>query len=445
MSRSPETVHRPTFPWPENILGPRPGLKEINVLCWAMFCLCVVAPACIALTIQYKQGDLYFNKTPVDFIYFYGTGQIANTHPPMDIYNYDLQLAKFNSIRTVKDGVYGRAPYPPFVPEFFRIFANLSFDKAFLLWVSISLLLYLSGLWILLKEFFPEDRLIRSVTLCFALAFAPFLMSTLSNGQLSSIALFFTSVAIVQERRGRFVLSGLALSVLTYKFTLLVWAIPMLLLTRRFKTLGGFAAGSGILGLIASLFTGLEIWPVYLRFLNSFGKTTGVYGKNSIILWKYVDLNSFSYAIPGGRSRIALVLMGCMVIAIVSWLVVVLWRSANGDRRQQTLAWSVAILWTMLANVYYPNYDSVLLVPAVVVCLSALRERQWRGALNLVVTLSIVTFAIGWFTEPLAKRYGVQLLTLAIMSLAVTATYLLQRISAGQPSVAPLTSVAQAG
>jgi hypothetical protein len=443
MNRSPETLHRPLFPWPA-VLGPRPGLKEIHVLCWAMFCLCILVPQCIALVSQYRAGNLYLEKDPVDFVYFYGTGQIANTHPPLDIYNYDLQLAKFNSIRLIKEGMYGRAPYPPFVPEFFRIFSNLSFDKAFLLWAAVSLLLYLSSLMILLKEFFPEDSLVRSITICFSLAYSPFLMSTLSNGQLSSIALFFMSMAIVQERRGRLVLSGLALSVLTYKFTLLVWIIPMLVLTRRLKTLAGFVAGAGLLTVVTTLVTGVRIWPVYVRFLNSFGKTTGVYGKNSIILWKYVDLNSFSYAVPGGRSRIALGLIACMVTAIVIWVVTVLWRSGKSNRDQQMLAWSVAILWTMLANVYYPIYDSVLIVPAVAICLWYLREVEWRGALSLVVTLSIMTFAVGWFTEPVAKRSGVQMLTFAIMSLAVTSTYLLQKAKAGQPSVSTLTPVAQA-
>ena len=444
MTPPAQAPRRSMILWPEKILGPRPGLKEIGVLCWAIFCLCIVAPTCIALAIQYKYGKLYFEKDPVDFVYFYGTGQIANTHPALDIYNYGLQLEKFNNIRTMKKGMYGQAPYPPFIPEFFRIFSNLSFDKAFLLWVLISLLLYLTGLGMLLKEFFPENRLERSITLCFALAFSPFLLSTLSNGQLSSIAVFFSCVALVEERRGKPVLSGLALSVFTYKFTLLVWMLPMLVLTRRFKTLGGFAAGTSILGLISTLFAGVKIWPFYFVFLNSFKENSGVFGENSIVLWKYVDLNSFSYAVPGGRSRLALGLLGCVVIAIVAWIVVVLWRSANGDRSHQALAWSVAILWTMLVNIYYPIYDSILLVPAVVVCLAEIREMQWRRAFRLVVALSIATFAIGWFTESVAKRDGVQLLTLAIMSLAITATYLLQKIGDRQ-AVADLTRVAQAG
>jgi hypothetical protein len=445
MDKPPQEMRRPTILWPESILGPRPGLKEIHVLCWALFFLCVLAPRCIALVAQYREGNLYMEKNPVDFVYFYGTGHIANTHPALDIYNYDLQLSEFNSLRPIKQGMYGRAPYPPFIPEFFRIFSNLSFDKAFVLWACVSLLLYLAGLRMVLREFFPEDRLKRSMIVCFALAFSPFLMSTLGNGQLSSVGLFFACAAIVEERRGRPVLSGLLLSVLTYKFTLLVWLIPMLVLSRRFKTLAGFTAGAGILGLISSMLAGFKIWPVYLRFLNSFGKTTGVYGKNSIILWKYVDLNSLSYAVPGGRTRIALGLLGCMVMAIVIWLIVVLWRSAKVGRSQQALAWSVAILWTMVANLYYPIYDSILLAPAIVVCLSALRDTRRAAAFNLVVKLSIATFAIGWITEPIAKEYGVQLLTFAILSLAVCATFLLQQAGVEDTSVTPLRPVAQAG
>jgi hypothetical protein len=44
-----------------------------------------------------------------------------------------------------------------------------------------------------------------------------------------------------------------------------------------------------------------------------------------------------------------------------------------------------------------------------------------------MVTLAVLTFAIGWFTEPVAKQSGVQLLTMAILAIAITLTGVLQR------------------
>ena len=436
------TEHRSFIPWPEKVLGPCPGLKEINLLCWGLFCLCVVLPACVVLALQYKAGKLYFERTPVDFVYLYGGGQIANTHPAVDGYNYPLQVEVFNRIVQMESGnTYGVSPYPPFVYQFFRLFAKLSFQNAFLLWFAISLLLYIAGVRMVLKEFLPQNRVGRSLILCFALASFPYLADTLGGGQMSPVGLFFMSLAIVQERKGRLFLSGLALSVLLYKPTLLLFAIPMLVLTRRFRTLLGFMAGGGILVLISSLLAGVGIWPAYAHLLQSFGRSTGVAGQKRR-LWKYVDLNSFSYAVPHGRSEVALALLGCFVVAIVIWVAVVLWRSAGGNPTDQVLTWAVAISWSMLINVYYPNYDSILLVIVVAICLSALRELQWSGAFSLALTLAVLTFAIGWFTEPVAKRYGVQLLTFVILAWAIATTLLLQstKRSIAATESAPLAS-----
>lgn len=438
MNAQPDTQRQTFFPWPEKVLGPRPGLKEINLLCWGLFCLCVVAPACIVLALQYRTGSLYFEKTPVDFVYLYGGGQIENTHPAVDVYDYQLQVDVNNRIVPMESGsTYGVSPYPPFVYQFFRLFAKLSFENAFLVWFAISLLLYVAGVRMVLKEFLPQDRVGRSLILCFALASLPFLMDTLGAGQMSPVGLFFMSLAIVQERRGRPFLSGLALSVLLYKPTLLLFAIPMLVLTRRFRTLLGFMAGCGILAMISTLLAGAGIWPAYAHLLQSFGRSTGVTGQKRR-LWKYVDLNSFSYAVPHGRSSVALALLACFVVAIVIWVAVVLWRSAGGDRIDQVLAWAVAIVWSMLINVYYPNYDSILLVIVVAVCLSTLRELQWSGAFSLVLTLAVLTFAIEWFTEPVAKRYAVQLLTFVILAWAATTTLLLQNAKRTVATTAPV-------
>lgn len=415
--------HRTHLPWPR-ILGPRPGLKEINVVCWALFCMCIVAPSVVIFTMQMRAGNL-----SVDFVYFYGIGQIAKTHPAIDVYDYRLQQDVFNKIQPKHDGLYGPSPYPPFVSQFFRLFATLSFEHAFFLWSAISLVLYLAGITLALRAFFPDDPLTQSLVSCLALAFSPFLVNTIGNGQLSSIGFFFLVLALLAERRSRPILSGLALSVLIYKPTLLLIFLPMLVITRRLKTLLGLTAGAGALFLIATFLGGVRIWPTYLHFLDSFGRASGIHGQSSLRLWKYVDLNSFSYAVRDGRSRIALAFLVCFVMAVAIWAGVAWWKSAGDNDPQQSLAWAAAIAWTMLVNVYVPIYDSILIVIAIIISLSALRRLKWMRARDWVVFLAVSMFAIAWMTEPVAKRYGVQLLTLALLAFAVTITYLLQRAS----------------
>lgn len=42
--------------WLETILGPRPGLKELNVVCWGLFVAGFVIPVTAYLWIRYKSG-----------------------------------------------------------------------------------------------------------------------------------------------------------------------------------------------------------------------------------------------------------------------------------------------------------------------------------------------------------------------------------------------------
>lgn len=440
MSEKADTQHRSPGLWPQSLLGPPPALKEINLLCWALFCLCIVAPACFSLFVQAKTNNYTYRHSPVDFVYFYGTAEIANSHPAADIYDYRLQFDTFNSILRLPHGKYGPSPYPPFVPEFFRLFTVFSFGRAYLLWVIITLSLYIAGVVLLCREFLPEDRIKRSLILCFALAYYPFLRNTLASGQLSTVALFALALALIQERKGRRFLSGVLLALLLYKFTLLLLIVPMLLLTRRWKTLAGFAAGAGVLGGISTVMVGLRIWPAYIRFLGSFGRASGVYGATSLQLQKYVDLNSLSYAVQGGTSRAAPMLLACAIVAIVAWAALTWWRSGAATDAQRSLEWASALTWTMLANVYYPLYDSILILAAVVIMLSAVRELRWGRTNELIVATSVVMFAASWVTEAAADRYGVQLLTLFILALAVIATASLQRARTRVVEMAPATT-----
>ncbi len=420
-----------------------PGLKEINLLCWGLFCLCVVGPACFFLLVQIKTGKEFFRQSGVDFVYFYGTGEIVNSHGAAEVYDYRLQLATFNSIVTLPHGTYGPSPYPPFVPQFFRMFALLPFARAYFLWMAITFALYLASIVLLLREFFPEDSLKRSLILCFALAYFPFLRNTLASGQLSAVAFCGVALALIEERRSRHSLSGVLLAVLAYKFTLLLFIVPMLLLTRRWRALGGFAAGVGALAAISTMLAGVGIWPAYVGFLRSFGRTSGVYGSNSLQLQKYVDLNSFSCAIPGGRSPVVLVLLGCLAAGISVWAAVAWLRSGGETGPRRSLEWAVALTWTMLVNVYYPIYDSILIVIVVIVMLSAMRDLKWDRAYELIAAAAIVTFALSWVSESFADRYKVQLLTFSILTLAIAATGLLLRLK--RSSVRATAAVPLAG
>ena len=399
--------------WPDRILGPRPGLKEITLVCWCLFIACLVVPLSVLLLLHWKAGSLG------DFVYFYGIGHLANEHSAARLYDYGMQLKIFNETEPLRDGTWGPSPYPPFVAIFFCPFARLPFRFAYLLWLGISLVLFTLGIRVTVKGTFPKERLKGSLAFCLALAYPPFLMNTLINGQLASLAVCSVGVAIALERRSKPFISGLALSVLTYKPTLLVLLLPMLLLTRRLKTLVGFVTGTVMLVLVSTAFMGVQVWPVYADFLRRFGQLSQTEGRSALLRWQFVDLNSLSYAVPGGRSRAGLIILISVVAIVAVWLAALLWRSSAGSKPVQSLAWATVLTWTLVLNIYVPIYDSVLLTIALIVMLGALRELEWKGSEGWFFSLALLIIAVSWVTEPIAQSKGIQLLTVLLFAIGL--------------------------
>ncbi|MGA9586419.1 MAG: glycosyltransferase family 87 protein, partial [Terracidiphilus sp.] len=218
--------------WPESILGPRPGLKELNVFCWGLFVLGLIFPLCFVLFIRWRLGVRFSSLLPIDFIYFYGIGHILNQHPAVQLYDYGLQAKTFDEIYhlTANNQIWGRSPYPPFVAKFFSIYARFSFEQAYFLWMGTSFVLYIAGIAAAVKAALPRDPLKGSLIFCFALASPLFLYFNLTVGQLATVAVFSVGFAVYLEKRSMLFFSGMALSILTYKPTLLLLIVPMLLL-----------------------------------------------------------------------------------------------------------------------------------------------------------------------------------------------------------------------
>jgi hypothetical protein len=429
--------------WPTEVLGPAPGLKELNVACWGWLAAVLVIQFCVPLLLRIKAGAGWIHIFPSDFVYFYGIGRIANGYPLAKLYDYSLQLKTFNEIFPfhLHAGGYGPSPYPPFVALFFSLFARFPVVPAFFLWAGVSLSLYLAGIAAAIHGVFPGERLKVSIIFASALAFCPFLQDTLSDGQISTLAVFGAGLAVMQERHSRPFVSGLALSTLAYKPTLLLLLIPMLLLTRKFKAFGGFVAGSGLLALVATAFGGLQIWAAYARFLGVFSRFVGFRGQSTYDLSMYVDIKSFMQAVSGGWSKADLVFFMAVAIAMAAWLAVLFWNSARGGRPAQSMAWATALTWTLLLNVYVPVYDSALLAIATVLTLGALSELEWETAIGWMSFLAVFTGVVSWELETIAQSKGIQFLPILLAVFGLGQIYLLREtIRRGLPRATKLAA-----
>jgi hypothetical protein len=368
-----------------------------------------------------------------DFAGFYALGRILNTHPMADLYNYELQKEVCSQVHA-RAGGYGLLPYPPFVGIFFQPFALLPYPAAYLLWLLITLGLYAVGLKLLLDRFLPLDPVRRSLLFCFAFAYCPFIIDTAASGQLSAVAFFVLSAALCQDDAGHPFRSGLLLSLCLYKPTLLVLLLPMLLVTRHFKSLLGFATGAAVLVGLPTAIGGFGIWTVFLRTILSFGKVAGGAQASAVlILVKYVDLTSFSSFVHGGRSRPGLALLLLCAAAAAVFLLRFWWTSPRRGRPFNALLWATTITWTLLLNVYVPMYDSILIVLALMVTAAALRQIPGHPMQRAFTALWILILAGSWFSGWLDGRTSVQLLTLLFAALGVLEFAALRRIEPAPP------------
>jgi hypothetical protein len=408
--------------------APTCALREINVVCWAVCIAFLILPQFLAIKQNLQTGG--FRRADASFVYFYSMGRLFDEYEADQVYNYELQKKVCMQVHPLKAGGYGPIPYPPYLGVLFRPFGRMSFLSAYLLWLSISFTLYVAGLFVITGHIFPREPLRRSLIFCFALAFWPFIWF-LTTGQISMLGFFAMALAFRQEDRERPVLSGLALSLCLYKPTLLLLILPMLLLTKRYKTLLGLAAGGTAVVAMATIVEGPGVWPGYLHTVLSFGSAAATRTQQNFEIFStsYVDLVSFFTVLPGGHSWPArILLMGCAGWA--GWSLLRAWRSSVGaPEPAQTLVWAATLTWTLVLNVYVPIYDTVLVVLSIVATAGVLRNFPDRDLYRRFTILWVLILAGSWITVPIAKVTGFQIITVLFALLGMLQIAALRRLA----------------
>jgi hypothetical protein len=384
-------------------------LFRLNLVAWMLFCAFLLAPGAYILNKATANGQMQRHPPQRAFIFFYTMGRILNEYPSERLYDYELQQELANQVHVPKNLKYGPVTYPPYVGILFRPFARLPFAKAYLLWLTTSLTLYLFGLRVLTRHFFSEDSIRQSLSFCFALSFLPFVWIMI-GGQIPTLGFLGLALAFREEDRGNPFMSGLAMSLCLYKPTFMVLLIPMLLVSRRKQTLLGLMAGGAALVVFATAVEGIGVWAGYVRLLLSFG-SAAVRSHDFQDLPNYMDLSSFSSMLPGGRS-----LPGGSILAALACLILYFlfsaWRKCPGPgTRTSTLVWATTVTWTLVLNLYVPIYDSILGIIAVIATVAVLnggKHPRLRRQFGLAWT---VTLLGSWVTIGVARSTGFQMFT----------------------------------
>jgi hypothetical protein len=204
-----------------------------------------------------------------DFASFYTAGSLvrgghsADLYYPQSQWQVQQKFAPGVSIRR------GPLPYvrPPFEALLFAPFAYLSYDKAFVVWTCLKLLVLVSIPFLLTRERrFPP---LIEVLIC--LSFFPVAFDFL-QGQDSILLLLIFVCAFLCLRKDLDLQCGLCLGFGLFKFHLVVPIILVFALRSKFKLVAGFISTAFVL-FIVSLWlvgwTGVLQYPKYLWRLNA--------------------------------------------------------------------------------------------------------------------------------------------------------------------------------
>ncbi|MFN0085441.1 MAG: glycosyltransferase 87 family protein [Blastocatellia bacterium] len=366
-----------------------------------------------------------------DFATFYNAGKIFNSQPPEKIYDAGLQRRLSADLFPDNRVEHNYLPYSqaPFLIGIFSLLARLDYTLAYLIWIVLSGGLYFIGFHFLWGTLKSMPRVNYGTGLLLAASFMPFIVECLAGGQTSAIGFFGLAAAIAFERRGSLRLSGFVLSLLCYQPALLILVLPMLIFTRRTRTLSGFLMGSALWGGLSGLLMGRAGCVEYGRTLllyvtHSIGET------NEFRLWKYVDFNTSLRLLFGDQGAWTLILSAGLFLAVLFMLIGFWWRAERRSRNYQSLLWSAAITWTLTTGLFVGIYDATLLVVSLMLTAHFFYSRADEGGEPLAPELRLLmvcVYLIPWITQPAAKLLGIQLYTPVLVCLGWYQFRLLRR------------------
>lgn len=405
-----------------------PYIRRISIL--------ILAINLIILTVSFataNRGRTIFGPfLGADFGAFYVAGQIFNQYGPARIYDVPLHRRlyqeNFPDAPPDQELTYANAPF--FVVPFIFL-SRLPYAWAYLIWLVISVSLYVTGFSILWRALPSLPQEIWLTALLLALSFWPFLVECLAGGQTSAFGFFCLALAIACEARSKF-WSGAALALCAYKPTLLFLVAPMLLVTGRWLTLIGLAVGNLALALISLLLVG---WQGCINFMDRllFYSTAATSTEAGLRSFKYVDINAFMRLLLPHHTHTRWAITAALVLLAVPFIVSSWWRLSGEPQR--LLLWALTLTWTPVLNIYMGIYDSTILVlPGLLLVAEFYRSGLRASSMPFAFRCFLVLVYLSpWFTQNIALLIGVQIYTLAVAAFGI---YQLRPMRAGELAVA---------
>jgi hypothetical protein len=253
-----------------------------------------------------------------------------------------------------------------------------------------------AGLLLLCVPGLREEQ--RAVGLMIAFVSPAFLMNSIT-GQNLGVWLLLLGAGLLLWRRGRPVLAGAVLGLLSVKPSLAGPVALALVLSGQIRTLVGFALGGATLVGVSALIAGTpQLWLDWAELITA-GKLDDMMWSvphrhfTMRALWVLPTHDTGLEAAAGWAARVA-------GLGLTAWFAPLAWR-ASPDDDNATRGFLALLAACLFANPHLIEYDLVVYLPAFGIgALVLLHGRAHRPRLGLLLTLTLFAAALSW---PLSK------------------------------------------
>jgi hypothetical protein len=335
-----------------------------------------------------------------DFIIFYTGAEIVNAGKGPDLYDLSIQQAHQEKFKLPKKAwsvlPFNHAPYEllPFLP-----LAKLSFQTAHLVWSIISVVMLMFACIILLALTERSHRLPLGALM---LAFYPTWI-TIKMGQDSAMSLLILLGVFASLKYHRDVVAGGILALGLYKPQLVLPLAGILLVSRNWQTLIGFAATAAFLAAISFAMVGWEGILGLFSILSEMDQpTTIVYPAHM------ANLRGFFFSLLSlFRSAELTNIFTAISSLIVYGYTAIMWKN-NASRNSPLfdLQFSLAIAATVLISYHLYPHDVIVLVIPIVLTFNYLLVHQPRLNIASNVFLFVLVLLYLPFVPILLEHTG---------------------------------------
>ncbi len=337
-----------------------------------------------------------------DFLAFYMAGDMVRAGRAGELYNVHAQ-EKYQQdfMRDINPRWKGTCLYlnPPHYAWVLSWLSRLGYRPALLAWWALSLGCFAAAALLWRNWLRPEDWALATMLA----ACMPAWFQALAGGQNAFLTLLILAGFCHLLMRGRDGAAGLALSLLAYKFHLLLLPAALLVAKRRWRAVAGLAAGGTITLGATVLLLGPEVLRGYVTFASKLGTLMQFEGFDA---FKQHSWYAF-FQMAGKGWMPGRLVQGLTVLTCVATLVplALIWRGP-WDRRGERFPLQLAALLvaTALTSPHLFHYDMMILVVPAMLWQMASRDEPvaaYRPAVDVILAGLFAWLMVGPFVTQL--------------------------------------------